>query len=102
VINQEEIAKQIKALIPHLFDAWEEENTEDCYCDIRLQYFEGGVALHTGDPSYDLDHRGHWGYSSITPEFCDPNEIAKDLIEQVEYDQEICRELEEKENGMGS
>lgn len=96
MIDQEEIAKQIKALIDHLLDAWEEENTEDRYCDIRLQYFEDRATLHTGDPCYDLDHRGHWGCSSITPEFCDPNEIAKDLIEQVEYDQEICREIEEE------
>jgi hypothetical protein len=54
--------------------------------DVRLQLIDGSWALHTGDASYDQDHRGAWGASSIsagaTMKEC--RETAKDLIAEAE------------------
>jgi hypothetical protein len=51
--------------------------------DIRLQVHEGGWCVHTGDASYDQDHRGYWGCGFV-PAGCtrkDARTIARDLIE---------------------
>lgn len=54
----------------------------EAYGDIRLQLVDGSWAVHTGDAQYDTDHRGAWGYASVTPDAgvgaC--TEIARDLI----------------------
>lgn len=50
--------------------------------DVRLQVVDGYVRVHTGDPSFDQDHRGCWGAGLITWE-TDADELADDLIEQV-------------------
>ena len=34
--------------------------------DIRLQVADGAWQVHTGDASYDTDHNGHWGASSVS------------------------------------
>jgi hypothetical protein len=60
---------------------------EDCECHfnaVRLQIHEGTWAVHTGDASYDQDHRGFWGASSVEAH-CDEetlDEIVMDLIDQ--------------------
>lgn len=72
-------------------------NVED-ECDVRLQVYDDGLwVVRYGDASYDLDHHGFWGASSIpgvvdgeVVDF-DAKETAKDLIEQC---QEHCAELE--------
>lgn len=63
-------------------------------CDVRLQvYPEGGWRLRYGDASYDQDHSGYWGASSIpgykasqgySNRFTQEKSksIARDLIEQ--------------------
>ena len=56
---------------------------EEPLIEIRLQYLDGGYAIHTGDPSYDQDHRGAWGAGLIGLD-TDAAELAEDLIEQVE------------------
>jgi len=67
------------------------ENQSECQeeegIDIRLQVCEGGSWLiHTGDSSYDQDHRGYWGASSIpgNNKRINSREVAKDLISQAE------------------
>lgn len=54
--------------------------------DVRLQVVSGGHFVHWGDPSFDVDHRGAWGASSISPgyETEDMEQLADDLISQVE------------------
>jgi hypothetical protein len=42
---------------------------------------DGSWGIHTGDASYDLDHRGHWGASSLSRR-SNCTEVARDLIEQ--------------------
>ena len=67
----------------------EETKEEERYCDIRLQvYPDGQWALRSGDSSYDQDHNGFWGCSSITDKTTVKTirETVSDLIEQVEED----------------
>lgn len=55
-------------------------------CEIRLQVYENGNwAIRSGDSSYDLDHRGFWGASSISPSDNAESlkETAENLLEQV-------------------
>lgn len=49
--------------------------------DVRLQVSEDGWSIHTGDSSYDQDHRGFWGASSMD-ERTNCYDLAKDLIDQ--------------------
>lgn len=59
----------------------------DSECDVRLQVYEDGQwAVRWGDSSYDQDHRGYCGASSIEPTstFEDLIQVAKDLISQAE------------------
>lgn len=49
--------------------------------DVRLQVGERGWSVHTGDPSYDQDHRGFWGASSMDGR-TNCYDLAKDLIDQ--------------------
>ncbi len=58
--------------------------------DIRLQVSDDGWAVHTGDSSYDQDHRGFWGASSVEPNQSDCRSIARDLLEQAKDDY-ACR-----------
>ena len=52
-------------------------------CDVRLQvYPDGQWAIRIGDSSYDLDHRGFWGSSSLDGRRFDSRAMAKDLIDQ--------------------
>lgn len=37
----------------------------DCI-DVRLQVMQSGWTMWTGDNSYDTDHRGVWGASSVS------------------------------------
>ena len=61
----------------------------DVECDIRLQVSEDGTwAIRHGDASYDLDHRGYWGASSV-PGYgrrFNSRDVARDLIDQ-------CRDM---------
>jgi hypothetical protein len=95
MIDKIAIAKQIRAISTYL--DWREQTDDEDetpYCPVRLQVLDGEAIVHFGDASYDLDHRGYWGYGSITPD-CDFEQLAQELIEQVEYDREICREIED-------
>lgn len=59
---------------------------DERWIDVRLQVLENGTwAIHTGNSSYDQDHRGYWGASCLpmhgTGRF-NARDVAKDLIEQ--------------------
>lgn len=54
------------------------------WMDVRLQVYEDGDwAVRYGDSSYDLDHRGQWGCSSINLK-SNCVEVAKELINSCE------------------
>lgn len=52
--------------------------------DCRLQVHNGSWYFHTGDSSYDQDHRGYWGEACVSPD--DTMEtlelVADDLLGQ--------------------
>jgi hypothetical protein len=54
--------------------------------DVRLRVHNGSWQVLWGDSSYDTDHRGYWGASSISDSDADRDlySTAKDLISQVE------------------
>jgi hypothetical protein len=57
--------------------------------DVRLQVYEDGAwAVHFGDGSYDTDHRGYWGASSVpgNSERFSATAVAKELIDQAKDD----------------
>lgn len=57
-------------------------DVENPEADIRLQVTDGGCwAVHFGDSSYDQDHRGYWGASSIDRR-TNCRELARELIDQ--------------------
>lgn len=58
------------------------------FLEVRLQWFNGTWDLHWGDPSFDYDHRGYWGSTSLMGDEKpgDFTQLAKDLIEDMEYD----------------
>jgi hypothetical protein len=58
-------------------------------CDVRLQVYENGQwCVRSGDCSFDTDHRGYWGSSSVPSVVSgkvkrfNSRKIAKDLILQ--------------------
>ena len=59
-------------------------------CDVRIQVYDDSEwALRWGDSSYDQDHRGYWGASSVPgvnkhgrETRFDSKATAKDMIEQ--------------------
>lgn len=56
--------------------------------DVRVQWLDGSYELHWGDSQFDADHRGNWGYSTLSNDL-NQSEIvglAEELIEAVEND----------------
>ena len=75
-------SKDLISEIKNLVDNWVlEEDT----LDVRLRVSEEGEEILLGDPQYDQDHRGHWGYSTICPEMTDEdiNEVLTEMQDQV-------------------
>ncbi len=65
----------------------DEDSEETPSIDVRLQVSEDGSNwdVHSGDASFDTDHRGYWGASCVSSEEIDGGRaeiIALDLIEQ--------------------
>ena len=50
--------------------------------DVRLQVSAADWTLHTGDPSYDTDHRGFWGAGFLPYGRTNLRELARDLISE--------------------
>jgi hypothetical protein len=84
----EEVAERLSDIVCGL-DADDEEGDA---VEVRLQVMDGGAwSIHTGDPSYDTDHRGFWGSAYLDAEE-DVREVASDLISQA---RDHCAETSE-------
>lgn len=61
---------------------------EFSYIDVRLQVTPDGWYIHSGDASYDQDHRGFWGSSSVpgSGRRFNSEDVARDLISQIRED----------------
>ena len=67
------------------------------WVDVRLQVDpEGYWSVHSGDSSYDQDHRGYWGASSVSRR-SNMREVAAELIEQAKDHYAECRADEAQE-----
>lgn len=77
------VAAELRRCKPRKGDYPDERDPEQSdVIDVRLQVYEAGDwAVHTGDSSYDQDHRGFWGASSLSPT-SNCREVAIDLIDQ--------------------
>jgi hypothetical protein len=67
------------------------KDREDFWVDVRLQVWPDGTwALHSGDSSYDQDHRGYWGASSLNGHPFNSMAVARQLIDDCKehYSQE--------------
>lgn len=62
-----------------------EPGWDDPTIDVRLRYFDRSWYMYSGDSSYDVDHRGHWGasfvWAKVTRDEC--RDLAVDLLDQV-------------------
>lgn len=61
----------------------------DASIDVRLQVYPDGTwAVRSGDASYDTDHNGHWGASSVPGNGRRFNsvDVARELIDQCRDD----------------
>lgn len=81
--KRQSIVDKIQAEIDYLVNIWDRLKKEDYCVAIRLQVMPNGSwFIHTGDPSYDPDHRGYWWDTTID-NTSDSDKIADELIEGV-------------------
>lgn len=94
-----QVAARLREIRNYSTQPARDEYDTDGHCDIRLQVYESGEwAVRWGDPSYDQDHRGYWGGSSVAHEDTDAEllDVALDLIDQAQEDCAMQGELEEE------
>ena len=62
--------------------AFVEDDSEESIVDVRVQFVDGGFEFHSGDASYDTDHRGGWGYGAVSKydNASDLAQLAYDLV----------------------
>lgn len=78
------VARELRAVNAETYDTAGVAEDEQSI-DVRLQVYPDGTwAIRWGDSSYDLDHRGYWGASSVpgNGRRFRSEEVARDLIEQ--------------------
>lgn len=79
---------EIAVALAHI-PAHVEHESEEPHIDVRLQVWDDGQwAIHTGDASYDQDHRGFWGAGCVIAD--DTPETLRDLAEQLRDDAIEC------------
>lgn len=62
----EEIAAELAFLPEDVEPEFVESDDDTPHIDVRLQVWpDGSWAIHTGDASYDQDHRGYWGAGCV-------------------------------------
>lgn len=60
----------------------DEPNEEFGILDVRLQVTDDDWTIWDGDPSYDTDHRGFWGSTSLDGRRFNSRDVARDLINE--------------------
>lgn len=76
------VATELRHINKQTFETYEEDGIE-----IRIQLYPAGDwYLHVGDPSYDTDHQGFWGATTIpgNNKRFSSIETARDLINQTQ------------------
>jgi len=62
----ENIVNSVSSHTEYFFGMADYEDSEDPSMDFRIQFLEGDWIVLTGDPQFDPDHRGCWGYGSLS------------------------------------
>ncbi len=75
------LARELSGHKPYIEDSFRESEDDVPGIDVRLQVRGGGWCLHTGDSSYDQDHRGCWGVGYLTRR-TNCRELARELIDE--------------------
>ncbi len=88
-----DLAKYLAAVKSDLRGMFPQEWRNDESYDVRLQVTDNGWSVHTGDSSYDQDHRGYWGASCIG-KGTNCREVAFDLIDQCREHKAQCQPCE--------
>jgi hypothetical protein len=87
--NPQEVALWIKDMSDEVSsydpEDLQESPEDDPSIDVRVQYLHGIWYGHSGDSSYDQDHRGHWSNSSVVADMTSDDclEVAQELVEQI-------------------
>lgn len=71
-----------------------EDEDEIEVIEVRVQIFpDGSYEFHSGDPQYDTNHQGYWGYSDISPNTDNLTDVAEDMIEEAldEYEFDLSQ-----------
>ena len=77
-----ELAAELRAINrDHRQDILADPLNVESILDVRLQVFDGWQ-VWSGDPQYDIDHRGYWGCGTLDGKRFNSKELAKDLIGQ--------------------
>lgn len=97
------LAADLMSLSSKVEDDMIDEGCDEPTIDCRLQYHDGLFYFHTGDSSYDQDHRGAWGCSCVGQDldFDTAKEIATGLLDQVLDDvatQDLCKDMYDARN----
>lgn len=60
-------------------------NNNEEWIDIRLRFFKDEYSLLWGDSSFDPDHRGFWGFSTvhIDSPISDLKLAIKDMVQEI-------------------
>jgi hypothetical protein len=79
-----ELVSELVAI--HANVEWGDYDGEDFSVDVRLQCVDGAWYVHTGDPQYDMDHRGCWGVGTIGEDDgpAELAELAESMIDELE------------------
>ena len=79
-----ELAIELLAVSVHVETDMIDPGCDEPSIDVRLRLHGGSWYLMVGDSSYDQDHRGYWGASSVGYDLPmdDAKDIALDLIDQ--------------------
>lgn len=66
----EELARAMEHLLGRVEPEYRESKDDTPHIDVRLQVWSeedgDGWTIHTGDASYDQDHRAYWGAGCVT------------------------------------
>lgn len=89
-----EIAETLDVISDSVEDDMIERGCDEPIIDVRLQVAEDlcSYSLHSGDSSYDQDHRGYWGSGSVgqNMSFFACKGLAVELCEQVADNHAEC------------
>jgi hypothetical protein len=79
----QEVFRYLQTVVANADSEFDEEGI-DCRLQLRVSGDEYTWAVHTGDSSYDQDHRGYWGASSYNSTLDEQQcaYLARELVEQ--------------------